>query len=576
VQQVDLTTLTAAVREIKPDWVPARIETVYQSDRHTIALGLRTLSQRGWLTLAWHPQAARMGLTSPPPRLPDTFTFSQQLRSILGGLALVEIAFVSPWERAIDLQFAQRPGEEPRYHLYLEIIGKYSNAILTDADGTIVTTAHQVSAQQSSVRTIQTGQPYEIPPALRDPMPSLSDTLERWQERVSLIPGPINRRLVASYRGVSTALANNLITAAGLDPDRTTDSLTPAQWQSLFDRWQDWLEFIINDDRSHLNPILEENGYRVMNWHSPPSNTTVNQILDRYYLDILDRQNFSQLSHQLTQKLSGILTKLRTKSKTFSDRLLESQDADLHKERADLLMAHLHLWQPGLQSIDLPDFTTGEKVKISLQPDKNAIQNAQKLYKQHQKLKRAKTSVEPLLTAVNEEIEYLEQIQTDIDRLIEESTTAVNISLETLLEIKQELIATGYINTIERSTKTASTTPPHKLITPSGYELLIGRNNRQNDLLSFKLSNEYDLWFHTQQIAGSHGLLRLPPGAVAETTDLQFSANAIAYYSRARHSQAVPVVYTSPKHVYKPKGAKPGMVIYKHERIIWGYPQASQ
>ena len=155
-QQVDFTTLTAAVRELQSDWIPARVESVYQRDRYTLALSLRTLDKRGWIAISWHPQAARIVLTDPPPRIPDTFTLSQQLRSVLGGLAMVEMEMVSPWERLVKLTFATRPGAEALYYLYVEPIGKYSNLTLTDADNLIITTAHQVTNKQSSVRTIET------------------------------------------------------------------------------------------------------------------------------------------------------------------------------------------------------------------------------------------------------------------------------------------------------------------------------------------------------------------------------------------------------------------------------------
>jgi predicted ribosome quality control (RQC) complex YloA/Tae2 family protein len=217
-QQVDFTTLTAAVRELQQDWIPARVETVYQRDRYTLALGLRTLDKKGWIAISWHPQAARIVLTDPPPRIPDTFTLSQQLRSVLGGLAMTEMQMVSPWERLVRLAFAIRPGAESLYYLYVEPIGKYSNLTLTDADNLIITTAHQVSNKQSSVRTIETGRPYEVPPSLTDPMPNLEESIDRWIERVSLIPDKLNQRLVRSYRGLSTILMNELITAAGLDP----------------------------------------------------------------------------------------------------------------------------------------------------------------------------------------------------------------------------------------------------------------------------------------------------------------------------------------------------------------------
>ncbi len=572
-QQVDFTTLTAAGNELRSNWVPARTEQVYQRDRYTIAIGLRTLNQRGWLTISWHPQAARIYMGSPPPRTPDTFTFSQQLRHQIGSLALVAMEVLAPWERVLDLQFARRPGEPAIWHLYVEIMGKYSNVILTDANNLIVTAAHQVSAQQSSIRPIQTGQPYELPPALTDPIPSLNETQQRWQDRVSLIPGNLGRRLLKSYRGLSSALVNSMIQAAGLDSDRSTDTLTESDWQQLFLRWQEWVKAI---DESHNNqnqfhPGFTKEGYTVLGWGIVHPTATVQDLLNSYYTALLNQQEFSQLRHQLNQKLSSLLSKLRQKYNTFAERLQHSDQADYYRQQADLLMAHLQEWQPGLKSITLPDFDTGNPVKIPLEPEKNAIQNAQALYRRHQKLKRARTAVEPLIMEVKTEIQYLEQVETTISQVEEYRAPE---DLPTLEEIRDELIGQGYLDAPAQRYRTdTDESSPYLYKTPSGFELLIGRNNRQNDRLTFRLANAYDLWFHTQEIPGSHVLMRLEPGAVAEEADLQFAADLTAYYSRGRQSVSLPVVYTEPKHVYKPKGAKPGMAIYKQERILWGNPQ---
>jgi predicted ribosome quality control (RQC) complex YloA/Tae2 family protein len=152
--------------------------------------------------------------------------------------------------------------------------------------------------------------------------------------------------------------------------------------------------------------------------------------------------------------------------------------------------------------------------------------------------------------------------------------------LEALKEIREELIQQKYLAAPDYGRRNAnedSSINFHRDRTPSGFELLIGRNNRQNDQLTFRVAGDYDLWFHAQEIPGSHVLMRLTPGAVPEEADLQFAADFAAYYSRARQSDRVPVVYTEPKNVYKPKGAKPGIAIYKQEQVIWGQPsQVSQ
>ncbi|MGH7998269.1 MAG: Rqc2 family fibronectin-binding protein, partial [Brasilonema sp.] len=475
-----------------------------------------------------------------------------------------------PWERVVDLQFARRPGESPLYHLYVEIMGKYSNVILTDANNSIVTVAHQVKQQQSSVRPILTGQPYETPPSLTAAIPSLNESQERWQERVSLVPGAIKRQLLKTHRGVSPSLIQSMLLVSDIDPESSTDSLKLDDWQRLFQHWQEWLQKLQSDK---FEPAWTPEGYTVLGWGVDKSAKDIQELLNRYYTDQFNQQIFSQLRHQLSQKLNNLLEKLRVKSANFQQRLQQSEKADEYRQKADLLMAYLHEWQVGMTEIIIPDFETSEPVKIALQPDKNAVQNAQNLYKQHQKLKRARIAVEPLLAEVNSEIEYLEQVEAAISQ-IENYNTAED--LQALEEIREELIGQKYLEDSEyrrRSPNDAASTNFYHDRTPSGFEVLIGRNNRQNDQLTFRVANDYDLWFHAQEIPGSHVLLRLEPGAVPEEADLQYVANLTAYYSRGRQSDQVPVVYTQPKYVYKPKGAKPGIAIYKQERIIWGQPQ---
>lgn len=591
-QPVDYTTLIAASGDLQSQWIPAKIEQIYQCDRFTLALALRTLDKRGWLTLSWHPQAARIGLGEAPPRTPDTFTFSDQLRHQLNGYALIGLKAIAKWERVLDLQIAQRPGEEPRWHLYLEIMGKYSNAILTDADNLIISVAHQVSAQQSSVRTVQTGQPYQRPPTLVGNLPSREESLERWQERVSLIPGELQKQLLKSYQGLSPAIAQSLLREAQIAPEQNTADLSQGDWAKLFSYWQTWLTQL---ETGQFQPGWTDSGYTVLGWGIQQPEPDIHKLLRQFYGDRLLQQNLQQLRHQLQQKLTYHLKKLRQKAATFQARLQQSANADLPRHQADLLMANLQHWQPGMTTITLPDFAldptppdestattattattaaiaplpTSKTLVIPLAPAKNAVQNAQFLYKQHQKLKRAKLAVLPLFEAVNAEISYLEQVAASVETLgcDREDWQALN-------EIREELIQQQYLNdpNYRPSKSPSAESQPHRQLTPSGVEIWIGRNNRQNDLLTFRMAGDYDLWFHCQESSGSHVLLRLPPGKAAEPEDLQSAADWAAYYSRARNAEQVPVVYTEPKYVYKPKGAKPGMVVYKRERTIWGKP----
>ncbi|NEQ97854.1 MAG: fibronectin-binding domain-containing protein [Cyanothece sp. SIO2G6] len=570
-QTVDVTTLYALCAELRQHWIPARLEQVYQCDRHTIAIALRTLESRGWLSISWHPQAARICMTTPPPRDPDTFTFSQQLRHQLGGFALVAIEPLAVWERALDLQFARRPGDPICWHVYVEIMGKYSNVILTNESGQIVTAAHQVGTQQSSVRSIQTGQAYIPPPPLTDAVPRSSEAQADWQERVSLVPKAVWKNLLQSYRGLSPVLAKAMAEAAGIDPELSTDQIREEQWFRLFERWQEWLGAIATDT---YHPIKLANGYSVMPWAKGENVATLQVLIDQYYTDSLNHQVFQQLRHQLAQKLGNLIKKLQQKVDGFQTRLQQSEQADQYRQQADLMMAYLHEWQPGLTQMTLADFATGQPRTIALDPTKNAVQNAQALYKRHQKLKRSRQAITPLLQAALNELHYLEQVEAAI---AQQTTYQKSSDLILLYEIKQELLQQGYLTgESSRSTKQSSEPEFHQYLSPQGFEILVGRNNNQNDYLTFRIATAYDLWFHTQEIPGSHVLLRLPPGTVPDDQDLQVTANLCAYYSRARQSDQVPVVYTRPKQVFKPKGAKPGMVIYKGETVIWGQPQAGK
>ncbi len=569
-QPVDYTTLVASLQELRRDWLPARLEQVFQRDRFTVYLCLRTIDRRGWLGISWHPQAARLCAGAAPPKEPDTFTFSQQLLHQLKGLALVAFAEVAPWERVVDLQFARRPGDPPLWHLYVEIMGKYSNAILTTADGTIVTAAHQVSAQQSRVRPIQTGDRYSLPPKLTEATPNPEEPFDRWWERVSLIPGAVSAQLLKTYRGLSTPLARSILAAAELDPQQPVQDLDSAAQQRLFAAWHRWLTVLATGE---FAPGWTEAGYSVLGWQEQRSAESVQQMLDRYYGDRLNQETFQRLLQQLRQKVANLLGKIRKKVAEFADRLAQSADSELFRSRADLLMAHLHEWQPGMGAIVLTDFETGAPVTIPLDPAKTGVQNAQQLYKKYQKLDRSRSAIEPLLAEAREELIYLEQVD---EALSEFDRYGGPDDLSALEEIRDELVQERYLDDPGYRRETSDPGEGfRKFATPGGYEVWIGRNNAQNDRLSFRLANAYDLWFHAQEIPGSHVLLRMPAGAVPDRADLQFTADLAARYSRARQAEQVPVIYTEPRHLYKPKGAKPGLVVYKHERVIWGQPNRS-
>ncbi len=569
-QQVDVTTLIAITQEIRQAWIPARVELVYQLDRHSLSLGLRTIDTKGWLIISWHPQAARIHRSDPPPRQPDTFTFSQQLQHQLGGLALIQIAQLDPWERVLDLQFARRPGDTPLWHLYVEIMGKYSNVVLVNQAGEIITAAHQVSTQQSRLRPIQTGQPYQPPPPLTDTIPSLTEPFEQWQARLSLVPGPIDKTLLTCYRGLSSILVQQLLEQAECPAKMSTDHLSRIQWQQLFAAWRAWLTALAE---GKWKPGWRESGYSVLGWGIASSAPSISELLASYYQNKLQHQAWQQLRQQLLQKLKHLLAKLEQKAADFQARLATASQAQTYLHQANLLNAHRHLWEPGLTELSLPDFETNAPVTIPLDPERNISDNIEFIYRRYKKLKRAEESIQPFLQAAEQEIAYLAQVTATVEQCERYQAPA---DLEILEEIRDELIQENYLPVPDYRRPSKTSFNFRQFTTPSGWDVLVGRNNRQNDHLTFRLASPYDLWFHTQEIPGSHVLLRLEAGDTPTEKDLQFVANLTAYYSQARQTSQAPVVYTQPKQVYKPKGMPPGLVIYKQETIIWAYPQQAE
>ncbi|MDX1976051.1 MAG: NFACT RNA binding domain-containing protein [Pseudanabaenaceae cyanobacterium bins.68] len=569
-QPVDFTTLAALCTEIEQNCLPARLEQVLQTNSTSLYLQLRTATVKLWLLLTWHPQAARLHLVNPPPRQPDTFTFSQQILHQVAGLALVSVKLVGDWERVVCLSFAQRPDDQVLWQLYLEVMGRRSNLILVNGEGIIVTAAHQVSDRQSRYRVVQTGDRYQLPPPSLSFAPSLDHDLEQWQGY--LREGRIIDSLVKSFQGVSTSLAQQLLAAAKIQPHCLTKELSSSQWQDLFGAWQTWLDAL---KHNRFVPVIKGDRYQIVDFAKDASVLALqtNQILQSYYGDRLQAETFEQLRQQIMQTLSHQLQKLEQKVEQFNQKLAEARQAEQVKVTADLLIANLYQIKPGMTAIVLPAFDTGQPVTIALDPTHPPSQNAQDLYKKYQKLKRAITAIAPLLAAVAAEINYLEQVKLQVLDLNPADQ-------ECLEQVQTELIQQGYLRGVDRSPKTTSKKEPQpnyqRYLSPNGHQVWVGRNNFQNDLLTFRTANAYDLWFHAQEIPSAHVLLRLEPGQSPELEDLQFTANICAHHSRARHSEYVPIIYTQPKLVSKPKGAKPGMVIYRQEQVIWGNPSQAQ
>ncbi|KAH9560313.1 hypothetical protein CY35_06G099100 [Sphagnum magellanicum] len=545
VQAMDYTTIKAACTELSSSWVPAKIEKIVQSDRFTLGMAIRTMERSSWLKICWNPACAHISvgdtLSGNDVSVSDNFSFGEQLRYLLRGLAILEVRLPEEWERVVELTLGVRPSEPPSKHIFIEIMGRYSNVFLTNADMGVLACAFQVGAKMTSVRMVQVGGKYQMPPAAQGSPPSNFTGMLEWRSIVcSTLEEKLIDSLVQAFQGVGPGLATELMVQAGLDANSVVSKIPEDGWVSLHKAWLGWLT------------TLRESTF------APGT-----------------------LRQQLVGKVGAAVKKAQAKVKLYEDQIKASNGYAAISYTADLLMANLHVSQPGASSVQLPDFETGEPVTVALDPLQTALTTAQKLYKRSQKLRRSEKAVAPLLANANEELSYLRQVEVSLQQLEEYGSP---LDLKSLQEVRDELIEGGYLKvpvsgcppSTNKQKKKKQSAPENltgnmrHFTSPSGFEVLVGRNNRQNDVLTNRVATDYDLWFHARNTPGCHLLLRVPPGQVPLDADLQFSADLAAYFSKARGSGKVEVSYTNPKYLQKVKGSKPGMVKVEKEMVIIG------
>ena len=558
-QPMDVTSLKAVLAEWRPLLLPSRFEKAQQSDPHTLQLGLRHLRGVQWLELSWQAEAARCHAIAPPPKLGDGSTLAQQLQHGLRGLALVELEQPG-WERVLRLNFARRPGDPLERQLVLELMGRHSNLFLLDGPGgTVIALGRQVKGSQSRLRPIGTGDPYQPPPPLAGEPPHQDEPQQRWRQRLQLLPLPLERALRDAYQGISPALARQLVPADWLQ--QPVDTLTAEQWQQLWSSWQQWLEAIA---AGRFGWQEDGAGYRC--WQaasSPPTPTPgaaqepaaqlpLNTALAAYYRRGLGMRQLGQRRQQLEHQL-GLAAERERRQAAEQQRLLDRvpESAQL-QQRADALLSQR-------------------------QPSRDCIDEAQSLYRQARKLRRSVAAITPRLeehqrrlAALEASLTYLEQLNPDEPGSLE--------AIEALAAEVEEQLGRRPANRRVRRQATqaaqsgASQPQPLELRSPGGLPLQVGRNHRQNEWIAFRQARRGDLWFHAQELPGSHVVLKSSEASPSDA-DLQAAADLAAHFSRGRANRRVPVVMVPTAELQRIPGSAPGTVRHRGGAVIWGEPE---
>ena len=545
-QAVDVTTLRAVLAEWRPLLLPSRFEKAQQASPQALQIGLRSLSGSHWLELSWQAEAARLHTIPPPPRQGDGSTLAQQLQHGLKGLALIEIQ-QQGWERVVELGFARRPGEPVLRWLVVELMGRHSNLLLLDADRQVVALARQVKPQQSRLRPIGTGDPYQPPPPLAGEPPRLEESFGSWQRRLRLVPLPLQQALRDAYQGISPALLRQLLPCGW--GELAVDSISPEQWQLLWQGWRQWVEAV---QLERFSWQLEPAGYRCWAGSSgdtPAANPAqaINQGIAAYFSEHLGSQVLVQQRQQLQHRLQATAERESRQASEQQALLNAVPEGEALQRRADALLSQL-------------------------QPSRQCIEEAQKLYKTARKRRRSVAAITPRLEQHRQRLASLEASLTYLEQADSlEQVNSLLAELEALLAERGQRKPAGGRQR-RRAGAIEGVPQPLELHTPSGLPIQIGRNHRQNEWIAFRQARRGDIWFHAQELPGSHVVLKSSERLASEA-DLEAAADLAAHYSRGRGNRRVPVVMVPTEELQRIPGAAPGTVRHRGGSVLWGEPQ---
>ncbi|MFO7151639.1 MAG: NFACT RNA binding domain-containing protein [Bacillota bacterium] len=566
--------LNAIIKELKECLVGGRIEKIYQPGKTEILLCIRQHKEERMLFISAHPQNCRLHLTTREKENPKTPpAFCMLLRKNISGGKIADIR-QRDLERLVEIAVENEDefGRPVMRSLVVEIMGKHSNIILIDnSTKTIIDSIKRIPSEINRVREILPGKKYVLPP-LGERINILEDEVPNFILQAAE-PLKVGRWMTENLMGMSKAAAKEILFRSGVDEDKPVNQLNLEERQKIAGSLVK-LASDIKGSRylpeiyfSH-GPVEEPVDFWIFPLsHMGPSKAvplkSANEAVDLFYSLKEDLEKLRNLKKTLMAQLENQISKLRQILSFQQEKLDEVRDMEKFKLFGELLSAYLYEVSPGMSEIELPNFyEDGKMVSIPLKENLSPSQNAQYYFEKYKKLRATREKVENQREKILSEIQYLESELYNIEQ-------AEN--LEELEEIQKELSKYGYIKEAGKKSKgEVQPSSPIKYTSSTGFTILVGKNNVQNDMITRK-ANPDDIWIHVKDLPGSHVIIKTGGRPVDEETLLEGCLCA-AYHSKARNSSNVAVDYTLRKHVRKPPGAKPGFVIYDHHRTVYVTP----
>lgn len=552
--------------------IGSRVDKVYQPSREELVISLRTFRDgTKKLIFSANSMSARVNLTEAAfenPQQPPMLCML--MRKHLGGGRLTAIR-QDGLERILyfDFECTNEIGDIVTNTLIAEIMGRHSNIILV-RDGRVIDSVKRVTDDISSVRRVLPNIEYETPPR-EERLCLLDCTADDVLAAIDGSPERLSKKLTAVLEGVSPIFARECAYYAAKDVD--------AVCAELSDSARDRLRFILNKvkkalcgeaeftvvsdlngkkkDFSFIN--IEQYSTAMLVSHCDSANT----LLDGFFAAAGKTERTKQRAHDLLKLLMNAYERVSRKLELQKKELSDCSEREVFRVCGDMINANIYRLEKGMTKCTLEDFYTGEPREIALDSRLTPAQNAQKYYNEYRKLDTAEKMLTELIAKGQQELIYIDSVFDAVSRTESETDLA---------EIRRELREQGYLKGgVRPDEKVKKQSEPLKFRSSEGFDILVGRNNKQNDQLTLKTAKATDIWLHTKDIAGSHVIIKTEGREAPEQTIFE-AAQLAAYHSKARESSQVPVDYTAVKFVKKPAGAKPGMVIFTNNKTLYVAP----
>ncbi len=489
--------------------------------------------------------------------------FCMLLRKHIQNGRIVSVTQPGGLERVIrfEVEHLDEMGDLRHKTLIIEIMGKYSNIIFTDENDVIIDSIKHIPASVSSVREVLPGRTYFIPG--QDKADPVSTNADEFSSLVLSKGMPAFKAIYSSYIGISPIIAQEICFRANIDADKSAIALDVKESSSLYRHFSEIMDAVKTGDYhptiyyeddapkeySSIPLTLYNASYEISECNS------ISELIEQYYSE---KNAYTRIRQKSVDLRKIVQTVLERNVRTFdlqSKQMKDSEKKDKYRVYGELLNTYGYSAKEGDKSITVVDYNTGKDLTIPLDPTLSASQNAKKYFDKYTKLKRTQEALEEQMKEVSEAIEQLESISNALDIAQNEAD---------LSQIRQELSQSGYIKShtsgkAGRKDKTKSM--PFHYVSSDGFDIYVGKNNLQNDELTFKTANGGDWWFHAKKIPGSHVVL-LTGGKEVPDRAFEEAAALAAFYSKGKNQEKVEIDYLKRKDVKKPNGAKPGFVVY--------------